>query len=279
MARGKGRKTSAKSFGEFKSKSSTSGVNDSRNRLEKERKETREKYFPNREGVDPLRLDKRKVQADLVNQYKKDYLKPIEEVTQGPEGFGRYTRNLEANAPMSLEKFREQTVRQYGPTNREVMGDISSGLSSLLPKSFNPMAIIPGANMLMKAGEGIKGIYDYFTKPPVVTSGGSSEITVEDGILNNPLFSQRDYVPFQVSNMDPSTLTAEASGVEEILNKYNQLRNFGNQYGLDNIQIDPFNLNEGIGYQNQFMFNDTPVDYRLNATPSGNFGIGLGFNY
>jgi len=239
MARGKQRKTSAKSFGEFKSKSSTSGINDSRNRLEKERTETRERYFPNREGVSPLRLDKRKTQADLVNQFKEDFLKPIEGVTQGPEGFGRFTRNLEANAPMSLEQFREQTARQYGPTNREILGDISSGLSSLLPKNFNPMAIIPGAGMMMKLGEGIKGIYDYFTKPPVVTSGGSSDITVQelpmvdiDGILNNLSFNQRNF------DMNSS------GGIEDVFSRFNQLANVNNSYGLDSIQIDPLNSNQ-----------------------------------
>ena len=100
-----------------------------------------------------------------------------------------------------------------------------------------------------------------------------------DGILDNPLFSQREFAPIKVSEMDPSTLTAEATGVESVLDRINQLKDIGNQYGLDAIKIDPLNLNQGIGYQNQFMFDDTPVDYRLNATPSGDFSFNLGFSY
>ena len=73
--------------------------------------------------------------------------------------------------------------------------------------------------------------------------------------------------------------TGQATGVEDVLNRIRQLQNLGSQYGLDNIQVDPFNLNEGIGYQNQFMFNDTPINYDFNIKPSGDFGFNIGLQY
>jgi hypothetical protein len=109
-----------------------------------------------------------------------------------------------------------------------------------------------------------------------------------DGILENlessdtsgnPLFNITQYEPIRVSDMDPSSLTAEATGIEDVFNRIRQIQNLGSQYGLDNIQIDPFNLNKGIGYQNQFMYNDMPIDYGFSATPSGDFGFSLGLQY
>ncbi len=93
-------------------RTTTSGVSDSRNRLAQERKETRQKYFSGRKDVPASRLDKRKIQADLVNQFKKDFLKPIEGVTQGGEGFGRYTRKLEAGPNVGLETYRQQVANK-----------------------------------------------------------------------------------------------------------------------------------------------------------------------
>jgi len=121
-------------------RTTTSGVSDSRNRLAQERKETRQKYFGDRKGVSPLRLDKRKTQADLVNQFKKDFLKPIEGVTQGPEGFGRYTRKLEAGPNVGLETYRQQVANKYGPTFREIGSDVRYGLGNIA-QGFGDLAV------------------------------------------------------------------------------------------------------------------------------------------
>jgi hypothetical protein len=121
-------------------RTTTSGVSDSRNRLAQERKETRQKYFPDRKGVSPLRLDKRKTQADLVTQFKKDFLKPIEGVTQGGEGFGRYTRKLEAGPNVGLETYRQQVANKYGPTFREIGSDVRYGLGNIA-QGFGDLAV------------------------------------------------------------------------------------------------------------------------------------------
>ena len=187
-------------------------------------------------------------------------------------------------------------------------------------EGINPLSLIPGVGTAMKIGEGIKGVYDFmFPKPPVVTYGGDSNITVTEEPIQtapqfpynfetlikpkpdplqpsemsqeqfmesypelysgNPLFDIKSYDPIKVSSADPSTLTAESTGIDSILNRVKQLQNLGESYGLDSIQVDPFNLNEGIGYQNQFMFNDTPIDYSFSIAPGGNYGFNLSFDY
>ena len=54
--------------------------------------------------------------------------------------------------------------------------------------NINPVSFIPGVGTAMKLAEGIKGVYDFmFPKPPVVTTGGSSSITVSEepsGVIN-----------------------------------------------------------------------------------------------
>ena len=85
--------------------------------------------------------------------------------------------------------------------------------------------------------------------------------------------------PIRVSDMDPSNMLADNTGVQAIYDRIEQLKNLGTSYGLDNLNVDPFNLNKGIGYNNNFMFNDNPVDYNFRATPSGDLNFGLNFQY
>lgn len=114
-------------------------------------------------------------------------------------------------------------------------------------EGINPLSLIPGVGTAMKIGEGIQGLYDYFTKPPVVTYGGDSNITVrEEPIQTTPqfpynfettlkpkpdpllpsemsqeqfmesfpelyssLYQPRNYGPIRVSDMDMTGVTAQ----------------------------------------------------------------------
>jgi hypothetical protein len=118
-------------------RTTTSGVSDSRNRLAQERKETRQKYFPDRKGVSPLRLDKRKTQADLVDQFKKDFTKPVLTDTGGTV---KGVTQMTLDAPMSLSDFRQQTGNKYGPTFREIGSDVRYGLSNIA-QGFGDLAV------------------------------------------------------------------------------------------------------------------------------------------
>jgi hypothetical protein len=174
-------------------------------------------------------------------------------------------------------------------------------------EGINPLSLIPGVGTAMKIGEGIQGLYDYFTKPPVVTYGGDSNITVREEPIQtapqfpynfettikpkpdpllpsemsqeqfmesypelysgNPLFRQQTFEPIRVSDMDMSGVVASERG-QNIIGKLQNLQNLANQYNLNKIQFDPFNPNQ-IGYKDQFMFNNTPVNYNLSIGDRG----------
>jgi len=118
-------------------RTTTSGVSDSRNRLTQERKETRQKYFSGRKDVPASRLDKRKIQADLVNQFKKDFTKPVLTDTGGTV---KGVTQMKLDAPMSLSDFRQQTANKYGPTFREIGSDVRYGLGNIA-QGFGDLAV------------------------------------------------------------------------------------------------------------------------------------------
>jgi hypothetical protein len=114
-----------------------------------------------------------------------------------------------------------------------------------------------------------------------------------EGILNNlessnmsgnPLFNNRSFDPIRVSDMDPSTMTADASVLDGILQNYNKIRDFGmdtySDLGLDRFRFDPFNPDKGVDFKDTFTGpNDTPVDYNFGVDGDGNIRFGFGFQY
>jgi len=163
--------------------------------------------------------------------------------------------------------------------------------------------------------ETVGGLYDNLRKTlgggeqPVVNYGGSSDITVTeqpmfpynfetimkpkpDPLLpsemsqeqfmesypelysENPLFKQQNFQPIRVSDMDMSGVVASNVG-QNIIGNLQNLRNLAQQSNLNKIQFDPFNPNR-IGYKDQFMYNNTPVNYNIGI---GNQGIEAGLNF
>jgi len=163
--------------------------------------------------------------------------------------------------------------------------------------------------------ETVGGLYDNLRKtlgggePPVASYGGSSDIRVTeqpqfpynfetimkpkpDPLLpsemsqeqfmesypelysGNPLFKKQVYEPIRVSDMDMSGVVASNVG-QNIIGNLQNLRNLAQQSNLNKIQFDPFNPNR-IGYKDQFMYNNTPVNYNIGI---GDQGIEAGFNF
>ena len=209
------------------------------------------------------------------NQYKDD---------TGLERLNLVNKNFKDDTGGTILSLTRPELTAVPPTLGELVGDIARGGGKLLQAGAD-FTLGGGAtgellDFIKEKYEGSKQKLNRVINPP-----GEAVMENLDGILqnaganNNPLFNNMSFEPIRVSEMDPSNLTAEASGIENVFNRIKQLQDFGSQYGLDNIQIDPLNLNKGIGYQNQFMFNDMPVDYGFSATPSGNFGFNLGLQY
>ncbi len=295
----------------------------SSNELQRERENTRQQYFSGRDDVSPKRLDNRKTQETLVNQFKDRYTKPVLTDTGGTvKGLTQMT----PDAPMSLRDFQMQTANRFGPTNREVMGDIGYGLgnigrgiSDFIGRGGAIGSVLSDLFSRVKGGtqqgiESVKGLYDDLRKnlsgePTITTGGGSTifttteepfqDLTPRNDILVEPLetlpsqmsneefdnaypflpdraSNQQVYDPIRVSDMDMSGVMASNMG-QNVIGNLQNLQNLANKYNLNRIQFDPLNPNR-IGYSDQFMFNQTPVNYNLSATPQGVQG-GLNFTF
>lgn len=163
--------------------------------------------------------------------------------------------------------------------------------------------------------ETVGGLYNNLRKtlgggePPVASYGGSSDIRVTeqpmfpynfetimkpkpDPLLpsemsqeqfmesypelysGNPLLKKQIYEPIRVSDMDMSGVVASNAG-QNIIGNLQNLQNLAQQYNLNKIQFDPFNPNR-IGYKDQFMYNNTPVNYNIGI---GNQGVEAGLNF
>jgi len=151
-------------------KRAQTAARESRQRLEnKFREDTREKFFKGREDVSDDRLDRRR-QQDLAEQrFIRTRMKPV-----GNTG-GTLLQKRDPLG-MSLEDFRMQNAMKYGPTLREIGGDIRYGLGNIF------QALAEKGTPLMQLGKaGLEGIQNLlFPKPTVVNYGGSSDITVTE---------------------------------------------------------------------------------------------------
>jgi len=88
----------------------------------------RKEFFPSRPDVSDDRAARRMTQADELQRFKNLYTKPVYTDT-GSRVTG--VTQMKLDAPRTLEQERQRLVQQYGPTTREVMGDIGFGLGSL----------------------------------------------------------------------------------------------------------------------------------------------------
>lgn len=130
MARGRKRTTTAKSFGEFKSSRNRGGLSSisqpgalqSTQALEKERQETRDKFFDGR-NVSNDRADRRRIQDDLIKNFIATQMKPV-------SGSSNLLQKVDPTG-MDLSEYRQMVTNQYGPTLGEVGGDIMRGLGSI----------------------------------------------------------------------------------------------------------------------------------------------------
>jgi len=215
--------------------------------------------------------------------------------------FGQYVSTTVADKSRQL-------ANRYGPTMGEIFGDIGYGLGSIAKgfaeKGSPVMQLLKG--LYQKGKNYFIGPSGIESKVPVdmYSSGADAmggafvgptfddqkintqrldslpsslsneefdkaypflpERTVESG---NPLFNQQNFEPFKVSNMDMSGVMASNVG-QNIIGNLQNLQNLANQYNLNKIQFDPFNPNR-IGYKDQFMFNNTPVNYNLSVGDQG----------
>ena len=217
---------------------------------------------------------------DRINLYNQGIMAggtTYEDAT-GLERLNLVNKGLKDDTGATILSLTRPELTAVPPTLSEFIGDIAGGAGNMLG-AVGEKVLSGGVTgellrFIKDKYEGGKQKLNRIVNPP-----GEQMKENLPKIIENPLYNITQYDPIRVSDMDPSTLTAEATGIEDVFNRIRQLQNLGSQYGLDNIQVDPFNLNQGIGYQNQFMFNDTPIDYGLSIAPGGNYGFNLSFDY
>ena len=262
----------------FKSKPSFSSMpqaGGSSRDLERERQETRDKFFGGR-NIPGERADRRRIQDDLVQNFIATQMKPV-------SGSSNLLQKVDPTG-MGLTEYRQMIANKYGPTLREVAGDIGYGIRQL----GSNLAKVPG--QMFKAYQEVspvsnilRGIQSLINpQPPVATYGGSSDISVKEiPLMNNDLnvsVNPGASAEFLAAINAPGTM-AQDSRLQELLKQnvpgYERIMNLGDtpygNFGIENllndprftyerplgpgqlgIQVNPFSQSGGFSYGMQF---------------------------
>lgn len=310
MARGKGKPNIEAR------KKAQKAAKESRQRLvNKFREETRDKFFKGREDVSDDRLDRRR-QQDLAEQrFIRTRMKPVEGSSnllqkRDPEGidlaefrrrnamrYGPTFREIGSDIGYGLGSIAKGFAEKGSPLISLIKGlyqkgvdffNPTGGVENLVPR---PDPFSSGADAMGGAFVGptfndqkinTQSLDSVFPTPP-------SEMSNEEFDKAYPFLPERnvnlDNLPFKAkpnvsnqNNFQNSLANARADNVGiNLIGQLQNLQNLAQQYNLDKIQFDPFNPNR-IGYADQFMFNNTPINYNVGIGDQGIQG-GLSFTF
>jgi len=291
-------------------KKSQQAAKESRARIvDKFREDTRNTLFDGRQDVSNQRLDKRRLQQKAEDRFIRTKMK---DDVEGLEG----ALQLNTPGGKTLAERRMELARQYGPTLSEIGSDVRFGLTNLAQGFKEKGApIIQLLRGLYQKGKdfftvpsGIETVVpqargDLFEGMPTDSFVGptfdSQQINNQSldalpSTLSNEEFDEiydflpkrtmLDNLPFKAkpnninnqTNFENSLVNARADNVGiNLLGELQNLQNLAQQYNLNKIQFDPFDPNR-IGYKDQFMFNNTPVNYNVGIGDKGIEG-GLSF--
>lgn len=183
--------------------SSTGGIRDVG---ASKREATREKYFKGREDVSADRLERRQKQADEYEKFKQTQMKLV-------PGSTNLYQSVTSGGPTLADKAKELAMK-YGPTPKEILGDIGYGV-----KSISKGLGIPIVGPIMKAVDIAQGIFN-----KSISSFNSAYDKMND--VAKEVFENKDKYPY-ASKM-PSVREAEDSSMQlleaqkrlDILNRY-----------------------------------------------------------
>lgn len=146
--------------------------------LQKRREQTRQDFFKGREDISPSRLDRRQIQADLLEQFKQTQMKPV-------VGSSNLLQSVTPGGPtMADESMR--LANMYGPTLKEIRSDIGYGFSQIgkgLAEKGTPLM------NLLKSIYG--GVQSFFT--PNQGSGTMDQFSQFKQGLTNPQLAIFNY--------------------------------------------------------------------------------------
>jgi len=171
----------------------------SMNLLQKRREQTRQDFFKGREDITPSRLDRRQIQADLMNQFRQTQMKPV----AGATGL---LQSVTPGGPTMADRSME-LARMYGPTLSEIGSDIRYGAGQFmqgLAEKGTPLmnllkSIYGGVQSFFTPNQG-SGTMDQFsqfkqglTNPQLaifnyhINSGNSPDFARQMALMNKPL--------------------------------------------------------------------------------------------
>jgi len=286
--------------------------------LQDRREQTRKDFFKGNQNISDNRLDRRQIQADLYEKFKQEQMKPVLDSQGNPTGaYQSITPGgpTLADAAMQLANKYGPTPSEVLGDISYGLGSIAKGfaekgspviqlLKGLYQKGKDyftgPSGIeskVPvdmyssGADAMGGAFVGptfndqkinIQSLDSVFPTPP-------SEMSNEEFDKAYPFLPERtvdlDNLPFKAkpnvsnqNNFQNSLANARADNVGiNLIGQLQNLQNLAQQYNLDKVQFDPFNPNR-IGYADQFMFNNTPINYNVGIGDQGIQG-GLSFAF
>lgn len=182
--------------------------------LQDRREQTRQQFFKGREDISPSRLDRRQIQADLYQQFKQDPTKT--------KLVGGTTNLYQAAQPggMTLADKAQELAFKYGPTPREVLGDIGYGLGSI--GSALGQKVMAGEFGLLGIA---KGLYDKFSSnaakaKDALVKGFDKLTSVEQEVAKDPnkypkmsshprIQGIKDIEEYQMTELDKANLIKE----------------------------------------------------------------------
>ena len=102
--------------------------------LQQRRDQTRRNFFDNRQDVSNNRLDRRQIQADLINQFKNKQMERVGDTGRIDPITGQLTGALFQSRTPGGPTLADESMRlanMYGPTLKEIGSDIGYGFSQI----------------------------------------------------------------------------------------------------------------------------------------------------
>lgn len=239
--------------------------------LQDRREKTRQDFFKGRQDISPSRLDRRQIQADLYQQFKQDPTKT--------KLVGGTTNLYQAAQPggMTLADKAQDLAFKYGPTPREVLGDIGYGIKSI--GSALGQKFAAGELGIMGIA---KGLYEQFTNRAAQAKNflgdqvnKLSDIDLEF-LKNEGKYNFMSKKPSVLKAKEAEALSKQANDNLAKLTPYKNL--FGDYYGFGGPSMPGEVKREELGSIG--VPTTQPTEEELNvirgASISNNYSGGLG---
>ena len=160
--------------------------------LQDRREQTRKDFFKGRQDVSNNRLDRRQIQKDLYEAFKKD-------PTKTKEVAGNLYQAARPGGK-TLAQYNQELATKYGPTLGEIFGDIGYGLGSIA-KGFAEKGT-PLMQLFKGIGQEVKNAWDKVRGEPTSVEGTAFP---QPGSDTKELFSSIDT---GIAQVDPNNMLA-----------------------------------------------------------------------